>query len=618
MQDRIPARMRAASQRAFPVLLGAVCAWLLMRQAGTLDWSSVGAAIQAIPPGRWALALLATAGSFWALAQYDAVAHRHLETGAPDGPARRAGAASIALGQVIGFGPAVGAAVRWRLMPSLGHGAILRLTGFVTLSFFAAWGVWVLGLALPMVGGAAWLALPVLPALGLGGALALWRFPVLRLGRVALRLPSIPAAARLLALCLLDLVCAGLALWLLLPAGTAPALPVFVAAYALAMGAGLVGGTPGGVGPFELALLALLPMVDPVALAAAILGYRLVYYAVPAVLGAVYATLARPLAMLPQPRSAPVHLSGPRAEAAVAAQASVQALRSATAGACLLRTPHSLTLFLGAQHGPISDLLAPLRAEARRQNRVACLYKVTARDAAAARRAGWIAAPHSTEAVLDPRAFDLDAPDRRQLRRALRKADRAGVSVERMTAPDWPALAEVNTAWAQAHGGERGLTMGRFCSSYLRDKPLFVARHQGRIVGFVTAVAAPGERCLDLMRHRPEAPAGTMHALVHALIRSAAREGCHEVCLAALPAPRLMRFAPGSEGLARFKSSFAPSWRPLYIAAPGRTALLLAALDLWRAVCRPEPLPPPAPSTSDWTGPQAPAQDADSAVRLAG
>ncbi|WGW02667.1 phosphatidylglycerol lysyltransferase domain-containing protein [Tropicibacter oceani] len=581
----------AQLRRVLPLVLGGLCLWLLWQKGGTLDWHAVRRAFADIPAPRWIAAALLTGGSFWALAQYDLIAHRHFGTGTRDHVARRSGASAIALGQVIGMGPAVGASVRWRLMPGLGHGRILQLTAFVTLTFLAAWAVLALVFALPVLSGHPLLVLLSLPLALLAGGAALLRFPRLRLLGRSLTLPSLPAAAQLLALSFCDMGFAALALYVLLPPDLGLSFLPVLAVYMLALGAGLVAGTPGGIGPFELAMTGLIPHVDIELLAASLLAYRASYYALPCLVGAAYAMVAQPDRSAPDP-ALPAPLSGRRAEHAIAAQADALGLRTDTGAACLLRSPQTLTLFLGPTHGDLAPLLPDLRAMARAQNRLACLYKVEARDAAALRRAGWHVAPVAQEAVLNPQGFSLDGACHRQLRRSIRKAEKSGVEIRRLTRPDWAEMARINALWAAAHGGERGLTMGRFCPEFLADKPIFAAFAEGRMLAFATAVQTPGALSLDLMRHVPGAPSGTMHAVVAAMIEHARLTGRTELSLAALPNPRLARFASGAEGLARFKNSFGPDWRPLYIAAPNRVALLLAGLDLWLAIRFPAPLAP--------------------------
>ncbi|MFZ7090580.1 phosphatidylglycerol lysyltransferase domain-containing protein [Primorskyibacter sp. 2E233] len=579
----------ALLKRALPLSLGLACLWLLWQKGGALDWHAVRAAFSEIAPLRWMAAILFTVGSFWALAQYDLIAHRHFGTGTRSSVARRSGASAIALGQVIGLGPAVGAAVRWRLMPGLGHGRILQLTAFVTLTFLAAWGLLALGFALPVMSGHPLLMGLILPLVLLGAGALLLRYPRLDLWGRSLRLPSLPAATQLLALSFCDMVFAALALYVLLPPDLGLPLMPLVAAYMLALGAGLIGGTPGGVGPFELALASLMPQVDMETLAATLLAYRGTYYALPCLVAAAHAIVAQPDraapdAMLPAP------LSGPRAEHAIAAQANTLGLHTPDGAACLLQSPQTLTLFLGPTDGDLAPLLPDLRDMAKAQNRLACIYKVDARNAATLRRAGWHVAPLAQEAVLDPQRFTLDGAKHRQLRRSIRKAEKAGVEIRHLTRPDWAAMAQVNAVWAKTHGGERGLTMGRFCPEFLSDKPLFAAFADGRMLAFASAVETSEVLSLDLMRQLPETPSGTMHAIVAAMIEHARQAGQTEVNLAALPHDRLAPFAKGAEGLARFKKSFGPNWRPLYVAAPSRVALLLAGLDLWLSIRFPAPI----------------------------
>ena len=69
----------------------------------------------AVKPWQWLLALVATGISFWAIARYDVIAHRHFRTGVSDRRATITGATSIAVGQTTGAGAVVGAFIRWRM-----------------------------------------------------------------------------------------------------------------------------------------------------------------------------------------------------------------------------------------------------------------------------------------------------------------------------------------------------------------------------------------------------------------------------------------------------------------------------------------------------------------------
>ncbi|MGR3581162.1 MAG: phosphatidylglycerol lysyltransferase domain-containing protein, partial [Sagittula sp.] len=128
------------------------------------------------------------------------------------------------------------------------------------------------------------------------------------------------------------------------------------------------------------------------------------------------------------------------------------------------------------------------------------------------------------------------------------------------------------------------------CPLYLSDKPLFGAWHKGRLIAFTSWLQTGGALSLDLVRHEAETPQGTMHGLVQAVIAHARAQAIAEVSLAALPHPALPGRLKDCAGLTRFKASFAPRWRPLYIGAPDAVQLALAAADIRRAIVNPAPL----------------------------
>jgi len=121
-------------------------------------------------------------------------------------------------------------------------------------------------------------------ALGYVVLCALRRRPVGAFGR-SIALPSPRDAIAQLVLGVVDNGIAAAILWILLPAG-GPSYVTFIGAYAVACIVGLASSVPGGAGVFESAMAALLPGVEPAALAAAFLGYRLAYYILPLLLAA--------------------------------------------------------------------------------------------------------------------------------------------------------------------------------------------------------------------------------------------------------------------------------------------------------------------------------------------
>jgi phosphatidylglycerol lysyltransferase len=304
----------------------------------------------------------------------------------------------------------------------------------------------------------------------------MWRF----------RLPPLRAQIALLALAALDTAAAGLVFYVLLPDQTlmltltptpAPAMtPALVyTVFLLAIGAGLVGATPGGIGPFEMLCLTFLPHLPEAPLLAPILGFRLVYYALPAAI-ALGVLLAAPV--IPHKRrAAPARLmdkaslhpagvaalcyNAPRAEAGLIRQGAFHALVPAQGRASALVAPVGQSLIMLGD--PLHDkadpgeILRHLSEAAHQRVLVPCLYKCSARFALQARAAGWSVMKIGQDAIVDTNRFDLDSPSSRQLRRHLRKAEGAGVKIR--TTHGFLPLAEmaaIAADWAQVQASERG------------------------------------------------------------------------------------------------------------------------------------------------------------------
>jgi phosphatidylglycerol lysyltransferase len=564
-----------------------------------LDVAGVGRRLGLISAWQWLAAAAATALSYWAVGQYDRVTHIVLATGVPAREARRSGIAAIAIGQATGLGAIVGGLVRWRLLPRLSLWQATRVATCVALSFLA--GLAVVAALLVLLTGA--------PeggrALALGGLAAALALPLLALFPPA-GLPVPPVKAMLVILALVAVDCAGttLALAALMPVEHLPSLPVFATASVLALGAGLVSGTPGGIGPFEATPVALLPMVPDEPLLAAVVAFRLVYHLGPGLIAAAWALLAPVgtradgLAEGVYPPSAN-RITDRRLAAARRAEASLVAstglaLHVAGAPAATVARAGSCLVGLGDPWLPLPDVAQRLDAAARGVFLLPILYKVGADTALRARRAGWRVVRVADEAWLDPRTFRDDAPGCRQLRRRLRKAEAAGLRVvaAEQTLP-MRALQEVDGLWTASHGPARGFSMGPFPGPSLTHGRTFLAWHGDRLVAFASFHAAWGEWTLDLMRDVPGAPEGAMPLLLRRAIDAAAAEGVPRLSLAAvprlachLPRPLGARFdaLAGTEGLTRFKASFAPRWEPLYAAAPGPATLALGLVSIARAV----------------------------------
>lgn len=559
-------------------------------------------ALAQISAPQWLTAAGFTAVSFWAVGQYDAVLHRHFATGIPAPLARRAGVSAIAVSQTLGFGLISGALLRWHMLPGVSLWQATRLTAAVAASFLAGWAVVTAGvlLILPQAPFKP-AALAVLAGAGLLAALSLVA-PQRRF-----RWPNGLTLSRLLALCAVDSLAAALAFHALCPGeiGLQPLLPAFL----LALGAGLISGTPGGMGAFEVTLISLLPGADHPGVYAAVLAWRMVYYAGPALLGAGLALLPAKVNARADP-SLPLLPKGHRAEIGLRHQGQLRLERIGTSSWLAGRSGHFLVGLLAplgaANATALGQSLQDLSCQAQAENRLPLVYKAPARLAAQARRQGLTLRRIGWEAVLHPATYRLAASCRAGLRRKLRRAEAAGVSVHfcPTDAVPWACLDRIAAGWVRQHGAERGFSMGRFERAYLSRQRLYIAWASDRPVAFASFHTAPQEWALDLMRHGADLPDGTMHSLIQKALEDAAAAGVARLSLAAIAdgavtrgdlASRLIGcLAPETTapGLYRFKSTFAPQWRPLYLIAPSRAALVLGGVALWRAITRPAPIMP--------------------------
>lgn len=287
-------RRRGALIAAASFALLSMALLALSRLAGETSYDAVVAAFLATPPLRVAAAVLLTSVSFATLSFCDLTALAAV--GAPRAwRSVAAGAMSAgAISQTVGLGALSGAAVRLRFYTPLGVAPadIARVVALVMASYgcgvagAGALGALVSPAAAAKLTGAS-------PALTLGAAAAVLgalvalcmaggaRVRAGRLGGVSAALPPRGAILRLIALGVLDALCAAGVIWLAFPVGAisyAALLPVFACALAI----GLISHVPAGVGVFEAAMLAGLSGAVPAAeTLSAIVLFRLVYQVLP-------------------------------------------------------------------------------------------------------------------------------------------------------------------------------------------------------------------------------------------------------------------------------------------------------------------------------------------------
>jgi phosphatidylglycerol lysyltransferase len=411
--------------------------------------------------------------------------------------------------------------------------------------------------------------------------------------------------------------------WLLLPSGVNIPFFALLPIFFIATGVGVVSGVPGGVGPFEVMCLTLLPVNQPEPVLAAIFGYRLVYYFLPALL-AVALLMTREwrggdiglgISSLNAPnfaRKVPTKLAAlidvaQRADARLIHAQDFSILPNPRRSAFLLsaETGNSL-LAVSDPLGPQKDwpeLMMALKSEARQRNVRPLIYKCGHEAAKLAQQAGFTAHRIGHEAVLNPQKYSVKGSKMRGLRRKLRQVEKAGIRIEACDDAILPLaqMHKVSREWAGCNGKARGFSMGRFHIHNTRHHRFFLAWQGGSLIGFIGLWHTQHEMSLDLMRSKAAAPSGVMQALVHHAILEAAMQGRVRFSLASVPflpidRPEtlvehfcnwLYRFCPNRHcgpGLYQFKQGFRPEWKPRYLAATSLAAAALGGFDIARRI----------------------------------
>lgn len=265
-----------------------------------MSWNDVVTAVHAIPKAALASAAILTALSYYILTGFDVLALRLVGRKVPYPVTALAAFTSYIFSHNLGFAALTGGAARYRIYNR--HGVTLGEVGQIMI--VAGVTFW-LGAFLLL--GLAFVILPDLPAIGdravppafqtavglatlalLAGymiALGFLNGRSVRLWRWVVRLPTWRMAVAQFALGTLDLLTATAVLFVLLPAPDLALYPTVLVGYLLAIISSLLVHAPGGLGVFEVVMLAALPQIDRTGLVAALLTFRLVYYLIPLAIG---------------------------------------------------------------------------------------------------------------------------------------------------------------------------------------------------------------------------------------------------------------------------------------------------------------------------------------------
>lgn len=297
---KAPGRFRAA-QMIWPVIGVAAVAfslWLLVRELRGLSLREVEAALGAISPRGWVLAVLSTLLAYAALAWYDRIALAHLGFRLPWTFISAVSFTTYALSHNVGMSMFSGAMVRYRAYSTKG----LTVADIGVLVAFCSF-TFALGTAL--LGGLACLVQPEviaalfhLPALsvrliGLGmmalsalyAAGSALRLPPLRIGAFTLVYPRPPIMLRQLIAGPLELIGAAGIIYCALPATDHVGFMVVLGVFLASFSAALLSHAPGGLGVLELVFVTALPTVPRADVLAALLVFRLLYLIAPLCFG---------------------------------------------------------------------------------------------------------------------------------------------------------------------------------------------------------------------------------------------------------------------------------------------------------------------------------------------
>jgi phosphatidylglycerol lysyltransferase len=213
------------------------------------------------------------------------------------------------------------------------------------------------------------------------------------------------------------------------------------------------------------------------------------------------------------------------------------------------------------------------------------------------------------EAIVHLTNFDLEGSEKRSLRKTVKRFESNGFTMREYQPPIPDAILlqarSVSDDWLNLPGRrERQFALGMFDEGYVRTTPLYlIAEASGKIVAFVNAIKSyrEGEATADLMRHRADAPNGTMDYLFTKLLLACKTKGYKQFSLGMAPfngfrkgehpsaeeravyyLMRHLNFLFSYAGLHHFKAKFADAWEPRYLLYQNALDLPQVALALAR------------------------------------
>ena len=245
-----------------------------------------------------------------------------------------------------------------------------------------------------------------------------------------------------------------------------------------------------------------------------------------------------------------------------------------------------------------------------------CLYSVTAQARAVTQQLGWRSVQIAEDTLLPLASLHFTGKKWQDVRTALNKAAREGITAEWWSYPQAPPelagqIHQISVTWMADKGlPEMGFTLGGLDELNDPDIRCLLAVDADRKVHGITswmpvyASGRPVGWTLDFMRRNTEP--GTFRGVMEFLIATAALtfrdEGARFVSLSGAPLARLdrgeqpralqrlldliattMEPVYGFQALLRFKAKFQPLYQPLYLTYPDPAALGSIATAIGRA-----------------------------------
>jgi lysylphosphatidylglycerol synthetase-like protein (DUF2156 family) len=182
------------------------------------------------------------------------------------------------------------------------------------------------------------------------------------------------------------------------------------------------------------------------------------------------------------------------------------------------------------------------------------------------------------EAIVRPSTFSTEGAEMSNLRHAVARARRAGVTVEMGRWEELPpavrvGVQELDRAWVSRHRLRLGFSLSSLQEATRGQRLFAVASRRGRVeaaVSWLEGFRGRG-RVLDVIRRRPDAAPGCIELLLRESIELFATNRVEWTSLG----------MASSAGLRRYKQKFRPEWHDRYLAFPLLTAPMAALAVAW-------------------------------------